>query len=170
MTNSKVQRQTSAGELIVAWDDCGVWLRATLNGREIHAALGYGTLPSPRTINGTTIKHYVGNGATACTLYPEEIAMLDAAKVTLVAAYNITPAGLAEARSQLCREISYATDADQDRRERDWSRGEEMAWASRDTSGKVAAARRALADFDAAHPEIAALAKTPRVTVDPYTL
>lgn len=152
-----VDRSTSNGQhLQVWWSDNGNILYATLDGKGIHNSLGYGTLRTPQTIGTTTVRHYVGghHGRPAVGLTEEDVAAIDQSRDTIRAAYRQSLAGLLDQRRSLLADIRYAAEADAEDRERAWAREDERRWARQDQSGKIAAARQALADFDAAHPEV----------------
>lgn len=86
-------------------------------------------------------------------------AALDAETARLRAAYAHSPEGLADQRRRLVWAIGDALDTGDVEFERRHAREDATAWnAKRDGENAADRARAALADFDAAHPEIAEIA------------
>lgn len=151
-----ITRQTPAGLLQVAWSTDACWCVASLDGKEIMAAAGYGRLQKPVVAGGETYRHYVGgNGKPAVGLLAEEVRLLDADRDAARVAWRTTAEGLRHKRSDLLEDLAVARQLDAETRDRAWEREDEAGAMVEDKGGAVARAAKALADFDAAHPDVA---------------
>ncbi len=151
-------RQTSAGLLSVGVFELygSAWVKATLDGKEIMSAAGLGKLPKPQEKNGRTATHYCGRGTQNFAIFADEAQAVESALATIRAEYAATPDGLADVREGLVEDLKIARDIDREDRDAAWEREDERGAFVADRDGKIAAARNALAEFDAAHPEIKA--------------
>ncbi len=129
-----VSRQTSKGLLTVSVDGAGK-IVATLAGKAIGSSYGK---TSPIKCPIGLVTHLVGEGDTMCGLLAAEGAAIDAALATARKAYLATPEGQ---RAEL---VAAQGDTGAFPGSRAWLRAE--------------AARKALAAFDLAHPEVLAAA------------
>lgn len=128
------------------------WVESQLAGQKHACTLGLGTLKPAKVINGTTYTHSHGQ----CAITSAEAAMIDAAMSRVRSTYEATPEGLRSCRRMLAENIGYARQNDKERREAAWTREDEVGWSREDAHGKIAAAEKALAEFDASHPEVIA--------------
>lgn len=153
-----VDRQTTAGRLEIAViHDCGsAWVRVNVDDKQVQSTLGIAKMQQAREINGQTATHYVGRKPQFFAVFANEAAAIEAAIEEVYAIVAATPEGLLDQRRELIRDISIARDVDGESRDRAWSREDEAGAMVVDRGGRIAAAQKALADFDAAHPEIKA--------------
>lgn len=132
-TTNMVSRQTSKGLLVVSVDSAGK-IVATLAGKPINSSFGQ-MRPAAKSPLGL-VTHLVGMGDTQCGILAAEGAALDAAIATARAAYLATPAGL---RAALVSAL-----------------GDDGAYPGSGAWLRAERARKALAAFDLAHPEVLA--------------
>lgn len=154
MTHKAFERMTSKGllEVFAVQHMGGVWVESRLDGQKLTKTLGLGIVSPAKVIDGTEYTHRHGQYAITAS----EAALVDAAVAAAQDDYAATPDGLIARRRMLVEDIGYARAADRARRESRWAREDESGWARQDAEGKIAAAEKALTDFDAAYPEAAA--------------
>lgn len=137
--------------LRVGWADDGQTCVTEVAGHNVGATAGYGRQGSISFVHAT-----LDGRAVRIMITAEEAVALDAVYDQLYEAYRQTPAGLEEERRHLARNVGIAEDVDREERNDRWERGDETGAFALDRNGEIGKARQALADFDAAHPEVAA--------------
>lgn len=150
-----VDRVASSGQRVtvaVCLDASGnAWVESALDGVRQDKVLGLGKLQSPKQHANGLITHYTGKNIA---IFADEAGRIESLQDELRAYYETTSEGLLYRRRELLRDIRIARDIDREDRDRAWEREDERGAMRQDASGNVAAAERALADFDAEHPEV----------------
>ena len=153
-------KTTSAGKVIVsAYEPLpgAVQFSATLNGQKL---IGAGGSVRPYTVAGKPeITHVLTNGKTAIGLTATEAAILEQARENVAMRHAASSAGRLEAllteRRSLVAEVRGLEDEAAARKAAAFDAADERYWIARaDDDTVIAAARVALATFDAAHPEV----------------
>lgn len=145
-------RETSKGKLNVRVQSesngaRGPWI-VLFVGSRMECVRELESLPTPITHNGrSATKH-----AQKIVLFADEVAMIEAA-VKQVAESLPAPEvkdAREAARRSLAESLAFAIEEDERSMARAWERADDRGGVTRDRNGLVAAARKALADFDAA--------------------
>lgn len=155
-----ITRDTKAGTLALQVSSDGKWVRATVNGKELTAALGFSELPKEMTIDGRVARNAaqgkIGGKVVGMLIYADEIKQIEAKREELRAVLRNTPESR---RSRIVASLSAARNK--------WLGNSDRAIAG-DLLDAGALARVApakaeverleaeLAEFDAAHPEVVA--------------
>lgn len=147
---TRIGTKGQAIEIGVTVDGSAAWVYAKVDGKTDSVILGPGRLSKPQTHNGRTYTHHIGHVG----ILAGELPLIEAALAEARTAAAQTPEGLREHRLTLVARISGALDQTEQERERAFDR--DIGGIPSYDSPAYRAAKRALEEFDAAHPEIKA--------------
>jgi hypothetical protein len=137
-------------EIGITIDGSAAWVYAKVDGKTAATVLGPGRLSKPQTVDSITYTHRIGNVGVAA----EELPLIEAALTEANREAAQSPAGLREQRLTLQAKIRGVLDETEAARERGYN--EDIGRIPSYDSPAYRAAKQALADFDATHPEIKA--------------
>jgi hypothetical protein len=150
MIISRTGSKGQAIEIGTMIDGSAAWVYAKVDGKTDATVLGPGKLNKSVTANGRTYTHRIGNVG----ILAEELPAIESALAQANHEAAQSPAGLREQRLTLVAKIAGALDETEAARERAYNR--DIGGIPSYDSPKYRAAKQALAEFDAAHPEIKA--------------
>jgi hypothetical protein len=145
-TGSKGQ----AVEIGVVIDGSAAWVYAKVDGKTDATVLGPGRLSKPQMHEGRIYTHHIGHVG----ILADELPLIESALAEANREASQTPAGLREQRLTLVAAIAGALDETEAARERGYN--EDIGRIPSYDSPEYRAAKQALAEFDATHPEVKA--------------